>query len=106
MKAILFVLILALFVISGCIIGGGVSKATATCIASKSTLYVKTGCPYCEEQKELFGENFKYLNVVDCVEEPAICTKAGIIGVPTWVIDDEKIEGVQSIAKLKELTGC
>jgi len=105
MKTILLVLILALFVVSGCILGG-VSKATVECIASKSTLYIRTGCPYCEEQKKLFGENFDYLNVINCAEEPAMCVKADIVGVPTWVIDGEKIEGVQSITKLKELTEC
>lgn len=98
-------LILALFMISGCILGG-VSKTTAKCIASKSTLYVKTGCPYCEEQEELFGKNLEYLNVVNCAEEPGVCAIVGIIGVPTWIIDGKKVEGVQSIAKLKELTGC
>lgn len=105
MKVILLVFILALFVVSGCILGG-VSKATVECIASKSTLYIRTGCPYCEEQKELFGENFDYLNVIDCMEEPAVCTTEAIAVVPTWVIDSEKIEGVQSIAKLKKLTEC
>lgn len=98
-------LILALFVVGGCVIGG-VSKTTTKCIASKSTLYFKTGCPYCEEQEELFGKNFKYLNVVNCTEEPGVCAIAGITGVPTWVIDGKNIEGVQSIEELKELTGC
>ena len=105
MKAISLFLVIAVILVSGCAIGG-VSKVTAECIASKSTLYVRTGCPYCDEQKEIFGESVKYLNVIDCVEEPAMCTKADIAVVPTWVIDGEKIVGVQSIAKLKELTGC
>ena len=105
MKAILLIFILALFVVSGCATQE-IDKATAECIASKSTLYVRTGCPYCEEQKNLFGESVEYLNVIDCMEEPAVCATEAIAVVPTWVIDGEKIVGVQSIAKLKELTGC
>jgi len=105
MKAILLFLVIAVILVSGCAIGG-VSKVTAKCIASKSTLYVRTGCPYCEEQKNLFEESVEYLNVIDCMEEPAVCATEAIAVVPTWVIDGEKIVGVQSIAKLKELTGC
>ncbi len=74
------------------------------CIGSKSTLYVSTGCSACNAQKKLFGENFKYLNIVDCAVEPGKC--GNILYVPTWIINNEKKVGVQSIETLKELTGC
>lgn len=105
MKAILLFLVIAVILVSGCATQE-IDKDTAECIASKSTLYIRAGCPYCDEQKEIFGESVEYLNIIDCMEEPAACTTEAIAVVPTWVIDGEKIVGVQSIAKLKELTGC
>jgi glutaredoxin len=76
----------------------------AKCIGEKSTLYVQLGCPHCKEQEDLFGENLKFINIVDCFYEPEKCQE--IMYVPTWKIGDTKITGVQSIEKLKELTGC
>ena len=34
-----------------------------------------------------------------------MCINAGIEGTPTWVINEQKYEGVQTIGELKELTG-
>ena len=76
----------------------------AKCIGEKATLYVKLGCPHCEAQEEMFGSNAKYLNIIDCFFEHDKCY--GIEYVPTWIIDGKKIQGVQSIEKLQQLTGC
>lgn len=76
----------------------------AKCIASKSTLYVATGCSACQHQEKLFGDDFKYLNAVNCAIEPEKCEN--IYAFPTWIINGEKEIGVQSIKKLKELTDC
>jgi len=74
------------------------------CINSKATLYVSTGCSACKYQEKLFGENFDYLETIDCALTPEKCTD--IQAVPTWIINQKKYVGVQSIEKLKELTGC
>ncbi|HNZ52473.1 MAG: hypothetical protein BWY36_00379 [Candidatus Diapherotrites archaeon ADurb.Bin253] len=74
------------------------------CIASKTTLYTQLGCHACESQRELFGNNYKYLNVIDCWYERDKCNE--IEYTPTWIINQEKVVGVQTIEKLKELTGC
>lgn len=105
-KIILIVLILGLILISGCTSNNVVSEKTTKCIANKSTLYIKSGCPDCKKQEELFGENFKYLNIIDCKDEPAKCVEADIVRIPTWIINNTKIVGFQSIKELKELTGC
>ncbi len=83
------------------------SEKVARWIGEHSTLYVQTGCVHCEEQKDLFGENVQYLNIVDCIKEDSRqqCIDAGIEGTPTWIINGQKYSGVQSIEKLKELTG-
>ena len=106
MKKILIVLLLLIIImISGCK-KEIVDKATADCIASKAEIYVLTGCTACAKQKEMFGENFQYLNAIDCKINPEECSDKNILKVPTWIINENKLEGVQSIETLKRLTGC
>lgn len=85
-------------------IGNGASKQTAECIGENSELYVQLGCHACESQEKLFGENYQYLNIIDCWFEQEKC--GGITHTPTWIINGEKYRGVRSIKELKELTGC
>jgi len=82
----------------------GTSEEIAKCIGENSELYVQAGCSHCEDQKELFGENYQYLNIIDCFFEIERCEE--ITATPTWIIDGKKIAGFQSIEKLQELTGC
>ena len=81
-----------------------VSEDVAKCIGQNSTLYVQLGCHACKTQEEMFGENYKYLDVVDCFYEMDKCSE--IRYTPTWIIKWEKYVDNQSIEKLKELTGC
>jgi len=74
------------------------------CIGENSILYTQLGCHACEIQEEIFGENYQNLNVVDCFFEREKCLE--IQATPTWIINQEKYRGAQSIEKLKELTGC
>jgi hypothetical protein len=103
---ILGVIILSIFLINS--LHNGVSSETSKCIGKNSVLYIQLGCHACEIQKNLFGENYQYLNVIDCFDENERqkCIDAGITATPTWLINGEKYTGVQSIEKLKELTGC
>lgn len=82
----------------------------AKCIGEKSILYVQLGCHACAKQEEIFGENYKFLNVVDCFYEKETCidkiSEGGMIQTPTWIINNEKFIGVQSIEKLQNLTKC
>ena len=81
-------------------------EAVAKCIGEKSTLYVRTGCSHCRTQENMFGDNLKYLNIIDCLYEKDKCIEKEITNVPAWIINGEKIEGVQPIDKLRKLTGC
>ena len=81
-----------------------VSAEVAQCIGQNSILYIQNGCHACINQENLFGDSYKYLKVIDCYYEREKCS--GITATPTWVINEEKYIGVQSIDKLKELTGC
>jgi glutaredoxin len=81
------------------------SEKVAKYIGEHSVLYTQAGCIHCKEQEDLFGANVKYLNIVDCLKDTQACINANITATPTWIIDGEKYVGVQSIEKLKELTG-
>ena len=105
-----FIIIVAIIIISIFIIknrgGNEVGDELAKCIASKSELYVQKGCIHCKTQEEMFGSSFKYLKTTDCFYERETCAEKEITATPTWIINQQKIVGVQSIEKLKELTGC
>lgn len=83
------------------------SEKVAKYIGEHSVLYVQTGCIHCKEQEDLFGINIRYLNIIDGAKEEnrQKFIDEGINEVPTWIINKQKYVGVQSIEKLKELTG-
>jgi hypothetical protein len=102
---ILGVLLLAYFIINN--EHPETSEEIAKCIGENSVLYTQLGCHYCEIQKDMFGDNYKSLNVVDCFYEHERCLKEiEKIATPSWKIDEKVYLGVQSIERLKELTGC
>jgi hypothetical protein len=98
------VIILVVILLSGKNPTAQTSAEVAQCIGGKSTLYVQLGCPHCETQKEMFGENYQYLKTIDCFYERDKCTD--VSGTPTWKIGGEYYVGIQSVEKLRELTGC
>ena len=100
-------LIVAIIILSIIIINSrsnGVPKETAICIGENAKLYTQFGCHACEIQENLFGESYQYLDVVDCFFQMTECSV--ITHTPTWIINEKKYIGAQSIEKLKELTGC
>ena len=79
----------------------------AKCLSLKGAeMYGTEECHYCKAQKQLFGNSFKYINFIDCDKYREICLKAGIEGYPTWIINNTKYEGKQSLEYLSYLTGC
>jgi len=104
---ITILIILAILIISLLVLTNepeDTSEEFAVCVGDNAVLYVQLGCHACDTQKKLFGENSKYLNIVDCWYEKEKCSE--IKYTPTWVIDGEVYIGVQSIEELKKLTGC
>lgn len=76
------------------------------------TEYSAFWCPHCHEQKELFGkEAFNFINSTECDPrgkknpQPDVCKAVGIKGFPTWKINGQLYDGVQSLEKLADLTG-
>jgi glutaredoxin len=83
-------------------------ESAAKWIGSHAVVYVQAGCSHCKDQEDLFGDNWKYINSIDCIsssENQQICTNVGIEYTPTWVINGQKYVGVQTIDELKKLTG-
>ena len=58
--------------------------AFAQCLAEKKiTMYGAEWCPHCLNEKNAFGDSFKYVPYVECPEKPDKCLAAGIRGYPT-----------------------
>lgn len=85
-----------------------IDEEVIKCIASKAVMYSQNGCSHCISQKNILGSYVSLFNIIECNENDNLkkCTEAGIIGTPSWIINNQKYEGVQSIAELKNLTGC
>jgi len=106
-RVITFVIILCVIIFAVIILkkdSPETDEEISKCIGENSILYTRLGCHFCEVQEDIFGENYKYLNVIDCFFEGEKCGE--ISSTPTWIIKGEKYEGVQPFEKLKELTGC
>ena len=80
----------------------------AKCLTSKwIKLYGMAGCPYCKAQIELFGDDFQYINYINCSEDPNVCVEKWISGVPAWEFIDGSIKsGLHSLEDLADLVGC
>jgi hypothetical protein len=70
----------------------------AKCLTEKgAVMYGEEWCKYTQAQKGMFGKSFKYINYQ---------IKEDLRKRPTWVIDGNSYETVQSFERLSALTGC
>jgi glutaredoxin len=97
----LFVVVLAILILSKRI--DYVNEVDAKFIGNNSVLYIITGCSHCLKQEELFGDNVKYLNIVNCIKEEnkQECIDSNIRATPTWIINGEKYVGYKTLKELK-----
>ena len=73
----------------------------AKCLAEEdAVMYGASFCKYSAAQKSMFGKSKKYLDYRDFSEN------GDVEVTPTWYIEGEKYENVQSLDKLSQLTGC
>ena len=74
----------------------------AKCLTEKgAVMYGAMGwCKFTQGQRAMFGKSFKYINYHEFNELP------GIKKTPTWVINGQWYDNVQSFDKLSALTGC
>lgn len=91
----------------------GKYDAFAQCLDEAGAIFYGTfWCPYCQEQKALFGRSERHLPYRECSTpsgqgQVAECDEAGITSYPTWVFaDGERLSGVRQFEELSERTGC
>jgi uncharacterized protein YxeA len=99
------VIILSIFILKN-INRENVDKELAECIGKNSELYSQLGCSACKIQEQIFGENYQYINSIDCYYENELCMQKQISATPTWIIQGIQYKGVRNIEELKRLTGC
>jgi|GEM_PF-1588890 len=86
----------------------------AKCLSQSGVkMYTASWCESCQNQKQLFGEGWEYVNKVDCGVPGEnetfnqICTQAGLPGVPVWELKNgTRIRGPLTTYQLNLLTGC
>lgn len=85
----------------------------AECLSEKGfKMYGAYWCSHCADQKKLFGNSFSKINYVECslpnnAGQTEDCKNAGINSYPTWEFGDgTKQDGVISLNKLSEISGC
>ncbi|HLD19173.1 MAG TPA: hypothetical protein VJB90_04130 [Candidatus Nanoarchaeia archaeon] len=85
----------------------------AKCLGEKGVLFYGTyWCPFCLEQKRVFGRSAKHLPYVECslpskAGVTEVCITAGIKSYPTWEFSDgTRQTGVLGILELSQKTGC
>lgn len=85
----------------------------AQCITeSNATMYGTYQCGHCQNQKDMFGEAFEYIDYIECTDPDSggqitECQEVGITGYPSWIFGDGTlIPGEMPLEKLAELTGC
>ncbi len=102
-----FLFVFLLVALSACSTGPGKLDDFAQCLTEKgATMYGTAWCSHCKNQKELFGNSFKYVDYVDCDYNKQECLDNGVRGYPTWKINGENYPGEQSLYKLASLSGC
>lgn len=84
------------------------NETFAQCLTESGVkMYGTDWCQYCQQQKSMFGNKaFKLVDYVNCDFNQAECNEAGIQGYPTWIINGETYQGIQSLQTLSSLTGC
>jgi glutaredoxin len=116
LAAVVAVAIVALYFIGSYLTGGfgavqpsegGKYDKLARCLTDKGiVMYGLSTCPHCLEQKELFGDSFKYVTYVECSEQQSLCTAKGVQYVPSWEINGNIEVGVKPLDELARIAGC
>jgi uncharacterized membrane protein len=75
-----------------------------------AVMYGSYKCPHCNQQKQMFGEAFRYIKYVECNPKgenanPSLCFAKGVMNYPTWEIDGKFYEGAMPLEQLSKITG-
>jgi hypothetical protein len=85
----------------------------AKCLTkSGAKMYGASWCPHCQDQKEMFGKSFSYVDYVECstpdgMGQLEVCKAANITSYPTWVFPDgTRHSGPITVDQLALKAGC
>ncbi len=80
----------------------------AQCLTDKGwAMYGMDSCPHCVDQKQAFGNAWRYIEYVECRQEPQRCNQADVQVTPTWVGGEgQRVRGFQPLSELSQLSGC
>ncbi|HIG98627.1 TPA: hypothetical protein HA231_04355 [Candidatus Woesearchaeota archaeon] len=85
----------------------------AKCLTEKGAMmYGAYWCQHCKNQKEMFGNSWKYVEYIECslpnkAGRTEFCRKAGINGYPTWEFaDGSRVSSEMSFEQLAGKSGC
>ncbi|OGY90969.1 MAG: hypothetical protein A3H70_04090 [Candidatus Komeilibacteria bacterium RIFCSPLOWO2_02_FULL_48_11] len=79
----------------------------AQCLTDKGVaMYGAKWCLHCQNQKKAFGKSFRLIKYLECPDNIELCLAKDIQGYPTWIINDKKYEGEQSLASLSQISDC
>ena len=96
--AVSIVLLVSISLSAYSLLSPGKFDGFAKCLTEKgAVMYGEDWCKYTQGQKGMFGKSFKYVNYE---------VKSDLRFRPTWVINGEIYEKVQSFERLSALTGC
>lgn len=75
-----------------------------------AVMYGSFKCTHCTDQKNMFGEAFKYVKYVECHPQgpdanPSLCFARGIQNYPTWEIKGAYYQGTLSLERLAQISG-
>lgn len=91
----------------------GPYKEVAQCLTEKGVkFYGAYWCGHCADQKEMFGDDIRYIAYVECDQrgkdaDPEACAEAGIQSYPSWFFPGQGVEvGTQPIEKLAKKANC
>ena len=84
----------------------------AKCLTDNGVkMYGAFWCPHCNNQKEMFGNSWKFVNYIECSlpsrAQNDLCKNAGIKAYPTWEFSDgNRIEGELTFESLSKNSNC
>lgn len=88
------------------------SQSEISCLALNYKFYGTLTCPHCNNQKEYLGKDIVDVTYVGCDENPELCQKMGIEGVPYhYIINSETgnytiLMGEQTIDDIFNASQC
>ena len=90
---------------TGYAVGENEKIKIAQCLSGKGAKMLGTlSCGDCIQEKDLFGEAFKFLNFIDCGQPNSGC--ANIENNLAWQINGTIYYGFRNLTELQNLSGC